>query len=375
MIGQQSGTTLRGRGFQRILLIKPSSLGDVIHALPVLDALRQGLPEARIDWLISTSLAPLLAGHPHINELVPFDRRRYGKMWRSPRALAGFVEFLRRLREARYDLVIDLQGLFRTGFFAWVTGAPVRVGLDPAREGASWFYTHQALSPGSDAHAVDRYCAVLDLLDLTREPSHCGLYLTEEDRSDAAAMLGQSGEDERRLVVVVPGARWETKIWPGQRFVEVIDELQQSGAARCMLLGGPDEQQLCRTIADSCTSSPLDLSGRTSLRQMSALLELADVVLCHDSGPMHVAVALGRPVVCIMGPTNPLRTGPYRRPESVVRLDLDCAPCYLKRLSQCPHGHRCMEELDAARVLTAVRRALRDRKPASLPADTPVVNR
>lgn len=353
-------TGLSQRSFEHILLIKPSSLGDVVHTLPVLHGLRRRYPNARIDWLISTSLAPLIEGHPDLNELVLFDRRRYGRMVYSPTAAADFVRFLGRLRAARYDLVIDLQGLFRTGFFTRASGSPVRIGFSDAREGGSWFYNHHLPSLGIDAHAVDRNYSVARLLGFEDVPIEFNIPLTNGDRASAEELLREVAcNNPKRLLAVVPGARWETKVWLPERFSATIDELQTDPGVRCVLLGGPDEAARCAQIATACRDTPLNLAGRTPLRIMAAVLAQADAVLCHDSGAMHVAVALNRPVVCLVGPTNPTRTGPYRRPGDVVRLDLDCAPCYLRKLSQCPYDHRCMKELETAVVVEAVRRSLR----------------
>ena len=355
-----SESDLRSREFQRILLVKPSSLGDVVHALPVLHGLRRRYPNARIDWLISSSLAPLLEGHPDLNELVLFDRRRYGRMAYSPMAAADFVRFIHRLRLTRYDLVIDLQGLFRTGFLTRAGGAPFRVGFANAREGAAHFYSHRLPSDDPDAHAVDRNYSVARLLGFEDVPIEFHIPLSDDNRGSAERLLRQAARSDReRLVAVVPGARWETKVWLPQRFAATIDELQTGHDVRCVLLGGPDETARCAQIADLCRNTPLNLAGQTSLRTLVAVLAKADAVLCHDSGAMHVAVALGRPVVCLVGPTNPSRTGPYRRPHDVVRLDLDCAPCYLRKLSQCRFDHRCMKELAVTPVVSAVRRVLR----------------
>jgi len=363
---------LQGQEFERILLIKPSSLGDVVHALPVLHGLRRRYPNARIDWLISSSLAPLLEGHPDLNELVLFDRRRFGRMAYSPAAAADFVRFIQRLRMRRYDLVIDLQGLFRTGFLTRTSGAPVRIGFAGAREGAPLFYNHRvrrtareqfgerlSVSENPEAHAVDRNYSVARLLGFEDVPIEFHIPLSENDRGSAERLLRQAEwRNEQRLVAVVSGARWETKVWLPQRFAATIDELQSGHDVRCVLLGGPDETARCAQIAAACRNAPINLAGQTSLRALVAVLAKADAVLCHDSGAMHVAVALDRPVVCLVGPTNPARTGPYRRPDAVVRLDLDCAPCYLRKLSHCRFDHRCMEELAVTPVVSAVRRAL-----------------
>lgn len=351
---------LAQRTFERILLIKPSSLGDVIHALPVLGGLRKRYPTARIDWLIGSPFASLLAEHPLIDALVEFDRKRFGRLWRSPAAALAFVRFIRRLRQPRYDLVVDLQGLFRTGFFAYTTGAKTRIGFGDARESAPRFYTHRLVGGSGNVHAVDRYLQVGDLLGFTPGPVRFALPLTDTDRTSAAALLrNQASRPDTRLVAIAPGARWETKCWLPERYARTIDALHDSDAdIACVLLGGPEETPRCAEITARCRTTPLDLTGQTSLRQLVALIERADLVICQDSATAHIAAALDRPLVCITGPTNPLRTGPYRRLPDVVWLEPECAPCYLRRLSQCPHDHRCMRDLTVEQVVAAARQAL-----------------
>ncbi len=351
---------LVARGFHRILLIKPSSLGDVIHALPVLHGLRHRYPDATIDWLISAPLAPVIEGLPQLSEVIRFDRRRYGKMAVSPRIAGEFVGFIQALRKRDYDLVIDLQGLFRTGFLSRASGAPVRIGFKDAREGAGFFYTHVLTSENPDIHAVRKNYLVADLLGFSEYPIGFRMPLSETDRVEADRLLGPADSQiHRRLIAVVPGARWETKVWPIERFAETINALHEEPANHCFLVGGPEDVDRCRALSSHCRRSPVDLSGRTSLRTLAAVVSRADVVVCQDSGVMHLAVALNRPLVCLIGPTNHLRTGPYNRGEDCVRLDLDCAPCYFRRLSQCPHDHRCMRELPSDLVIQAVGARLR----------------
>lgn len=345
--------------FQRILLVKPSSLGDVLHALPVLHGLRARYPQAMIEWLIGSSLAPLLEELDGVNGLVLFDRKRLARLGRSFRATGEFTRLIRRLRERRYDLVIDLQGLFRTGFLTRATGAPVRLGFANAREGARLFYTHLIPIDNPDQHAVDRNYLVSKWFGFEDVPIRFGLVSGAPARTAAAALLRAGGVGpETEVVGVVPGARWETKVWLPERFVETIDELQADGDVRCVLLGGSGEVELCDRIAEKCQTRPINLAGQTDLPMLAALVDRANVVLCHDSGVMHLAVALDRPLVCLVGPTNYRRTGPYRRSNDVVRLDLECSPCYLRKLAHCSHGHRCMTDLDSSRVVSAVRRSL-----------------
>ena len=382
---------LSQQAFERILLVKPSSLGDVIHALPVLHGLRTRYPQARIDWLVSNTFSSLLENHPDLTGIVSFDRQRFGRMIASPRAGVELVRFVRRLRATHYDLVVDLQGLFRTGFLTWATGAPVRIGFADAREGAAWFYNRHLPARTGDEHAVDRNYAVASMLGFADVPIRFSLIASDAARSGARRLLedaeaggegqpagtphaqtlsplpffrgrGQGeGVNGPMLIAVVPGARWETKVWPAERFTAVIDALYERGC-RCVLLGGADEVTLCHALAQTCRSSPLDLSGRSSLPVLAAVIEAVDGVLCQDSGVMHIAAALAKPLVCITGPTNPRRTGPYRRLEAVVRLDLPCSPCYLRKLSQCPHDHRCMRDLGTQTVIEAIQSAMADNR-------------
>ena len=265
------------------------------------------------------------------------------------------------LRRRRYELVIDLQGLFRTGFFAPASGAEVRIGFRDAREGAWMFYNHRMPPSEENVHAVDRNYQVARLLGFDDVPVSFHLPLSDEVKEDARKILHESGCRSRNtLVVVAPGTRWETKAWRPERFVETIDTLQyDDDALQFVLIGSSAESDICRCIAQHCRVEPINLAGCTDLKQLAALIGLADVVLCHDSAAMHIAVALNRPLVCLVGPTNPHRTGPYRRLEDVVRMDLSCSPCYFRRLSQCPHEHRCMTELQTETVVSAVKGTLK----------------
>ncbi len=354
-----SSTDLRHREFQRILLIKPSSLGDVIHALPVLHGLRTRYPQAHIAWLISRSFAPIIARHPELDELIVFDRNQFARLGRSPGATRAFFTFVRALRRRRFDLVVDLQGLFRSGFFARATGAPVRLGLREARELAWLAYTHRIPRGGPDVHAVERNYAVARWLGFEDVPVTMNLAISPAERADARTLLADAGVPAGRpFVAILPGARWETKRWLPQRFAALVEWVASESGVEAVLMGGPDERDACTQIMALATGWAANLAGQTSLRQLAAVIAEAAVVVCHDSGPMHIAAALQRPMVAISGPTNPSRTGPYRQVDAVLRRDLPCSPCYLRRLSQCPHAHECMQGIEADAVISRVARTL-----------------
>ncbi|UCF34417.1 MAG: lipopolysaccharide heptosyltransferase II [Phycisphaerales bacterium] len=351
---------LTTRSYERILLIKPSSLGDVVHALPVLHGLRTRYPEAQIDWLIAPPFAPLIEHHPDLSNVIVFDRHRFGRIGRNWAATRAFLRFLADLRRARYDLVIDLQGLFRSGFMSWASRAPTRIGFREARECAWAFYNRYIPPLGEDAHAIDRNYQTAEILGFADVPARFELAMGEAALQEADRLLAEAHQSaDRPLITLAPGARWETKRWPADKFAQLIGSIQSSLDADCLLIGSPDEGDIGDRVARFCEAPPANLIGGTTLPQMVAIVARSHVIVCHDSAVMHVAVALRRPLVCLTGPTSPRRTGPYQRPEDVLMLEIECSPCRHRRLTQCPHGHRCMQNLSVDAVVDAVRRRLR----------------
>jgi len=350
---------LSRRDFQRILIIKPSSFGDVIHALPVLSGLRREFPTAKISWLVSTSCAGLLEGHPALDDLIPFDRKRYGQIGRSLPVTAAFLEFVHALRARQFDLVLDLQGLFRSGFFSLASGAPVRVGFASARELAWIFYTHRVVIPDREMHAVDRNYLFARPLGFADVPITFDLPVRASARAVVEQMLAREGiAPGRPYLLIAPGTRWETKRWPADHFAAVARQAQLEHGLPIVLIGTSQEAEVARQVAASAGGRIVNLTGKTTLAEVIALVAGATFAVMHDSGPMHLATALGRPMVAIYGPTSPQRTGPYRRAEAIARLDLPCSPCYLKRLAECPHRHRCMHQLLPEVISAKVSQAL-----------------
>jgi heptosyltransferase-1 len=334
---------------RRILLIKPSAIGDVVHALPILALLRKRWPGAHIAWLVTPACAGLLDDHPMLNDVILFERRRFGRGWRSPKSAAGLVSFMRDLRREAFDLVIDLQGLLRSGWMTWQTRAPIRIGFANAREFAPLFYTHRVPIDSAEQHAIDRYLKIAATLGCETEPVEFPLHVTDEDRSAVTSMLPGVG----RYAVLLPGTNWTTKRWPVEKYAALVGPLRDRFGLTTVVAGSPDEAELGATVA-AAGSEAINLAGKTSLRQLVALIDRAELVIANDSGPMHIAVALQRPLVTLFGPTNPVRTGPYRRADAVLRLDLPCSPCYSRK---CSH-QSCLQWLEIEPVLTAAQRQL-----------------
>ncbi|HEY7090212.1 MAG TPA: lipopolysaccharide heptosyltransferase I [Tepidisphaeraceae bacterium] len=331
---------------RRILLIKPSALGDVVHTLPVLNLLRRRWPDANITWLIASAFAGLVEGHPQLSDVITFDRNRLAQSWYNPRAAVELLRFIRGLRLQPFDLVIDLQGLFRSGTLTALTRAPVRVGFSNARELAHLFYTHHVPIDTMDQHAIDRCLNVTEALGCGREPVEFHFVTGDGDRSHIDQLLNGVG----RYAVLLPGTNWLTKRWPIDKFASIVQPLRQQLGLSTIVAGGPDVVELAAQIP-----SAVNLAGKTTLRQLVALIERSQLVIANDSGPMHIAAALNKPLVTMFGPTNPLRTGPYRRLESVVRVDIPCSPCYSRK---CSHTS-CMRWISSEAVMAESAQQLR----------------
>lgn len=371
-------TGLRSREFSRILLIKPSALGDVVHTLPVLAKLRARYPQARIDWLITPENAEVVRYHPALSNVVLFARRDFSKRGHRWRAFLSFFDLLKQIRNARYDLVIDLHGQVRSAFFSLISGAPVRIGFDRpikrgltvstehdlrnipnhgwrgAREGSWLAYTHRIRIPTLDVHAIDRYLWVGGLLGFDANPPDLSIHLSAQTIEKVDRLLEENGvTDSQPLIVLVPGTIWETKHWTIEGFAGVARQFLQEGFA-VALAGTARDQQRCRQIA-AAAPGVANLCGKTTPADLAGLIGRAEVAVTNDSGSMHVAASLGKPMVSVFGPTNPVHIGPYERPESVVRVDLPCSPCNYRRLSQCPFDHACMKQVTSEIVVERVR--------------------
>jgi heptosyltransferase I len=371
---------LRTRPFARILLIKPSALGDVVHTLPVLVKLRARYPEARIDWLITPENADLVRHHPALSNVVLFRRNEYARFGRSWSATFGPFRLLSAIRRTRYDLVIDLHGQFRSAMLTLASGAPVRIGFDRpqhpvgaarsersseipghhgwsgAREGAWLAYTDRIPIPTLDVHAVDRYLWLAPMLGLDDRPTELAIHLPSEEAQRIDELLRSHGLGGKPIAVLVPGTIWETKHWHVEGFAQVGRHLLASGFS-VVIAGTSRDRPRSRAIVEVCPGA-VDLCGRTSVAGLVALIRRAAICVTNDSGSMHVAVAVETPVVSVFGPTNPVWIGPYGRPHAVVRADVSCSPCNLRRLRDCPHGHRCIREVTGRMAIERVEQVL-----------------
>ena len=318
--------------------------------MPVLHALRRKFPDAHIAWVVNPGLAGVLAGEPDLDEVIAFDRKRFGRIGRNMSVTREFVEFCRRLRRRRFDWTIDLQGLFRSGFLSCVSGAGLRAGFASVRE-LAWLFYNRRIPAGQD-HVIDRNIALAGGLGLDASADDFHLSVTAEARSAIEALLAEAGMAPGEFLAVCPGTRWANKLYPNRHWRVVIQELAER--TPIVLIGTPDECRLCAELAAAAPGRVLNLAGRTRLPELVATIASARALVCCDSAASLIAPAVGTPFVTLTGPTRPERTGPYGPLGEAVFADIPCIGC-LRR--SCPHA-ACMQLLEPSRVTAAAVTAL-----------------
>jgi len=330
---------------RRVLIVKPSALGDVVTALPVLRGLRRTFGrDVHVAWLVNTACAGLIAHDSDLDECVPFERHRLGKAWWNPAAAAALGRLLRRLRRRRYDWVLDLQGLLRSALLSWATRAPVRAGFADAREGARWFYTDKA-HVEADRHTVDRNVLLARELGIDARGQDMTLQVARS-AAEFAAAFAEAHRIDRRFVVCVPPTRWATKLYPVRHWRTVVGRLARS--VPVVIAGAPGDRALCAAVADGAPPGVVNAAGKTDVAQMVGLIAASAGVVCCDSAAKFIAPAVGVDVVTLVGPTRVERTGPYLRGRPIVA-DVPCQGCLRKA---CRHI-TCMESIDPEVVIAA----------------------
>lgn len=330
-------------GPRNICIIKPSALGDIVQAMPVIPTLREAFPNARISWVIKRELRDLLTGHPDLFEVIECPAAK----------LSAWLKFFSELRSRKFDLVLDLQGLFRTALMTVATGARLKAGLQTAREG-SRFSVHYLLQNTSRAvPATVRYHRIAEELGRDDVPETAHIPIPPEVEDAVSRCLSSDG---RMLVTIHAGAQWVTKRWPPEKFAEIALRVVNEWNARIVLVGVGSELPLTQVIERAIlqqrsSADVINLAGKTTLKELAGVLGRSDYVISNDSGPMHLGAAMGRPTLGIFTCTSPLRSGPPGSRNVLVSTSLPCAAGYHKI---CPMAglshHACFEETSVDRV-------------------------
>jgi len=329
----------------RVLIVLPGALGDVVRALPLLGRIRRARPDAYLAWAVEPPSAPVLAGHPWLDAVHVFER---------PRGVRALRPFLRRLRAERFDTALDLGRGAKSAWIAWASGARLRVGFARAdgREGGWLLATRRLPAQGTARAKLEQFLNFADALGLPPAPVEFGLAPTPAEAAEAAALLAGLGPP---LVAASLGSSWPSRYWFADRTAAVLRAVAERRGASAVLLGTAADASVARAVADGAGAAVRDLTGRTTLRQLLAVAARADVVFGPDSGALHLAAALGRPVVSLWGPTSARRSAPFGSEALAVEGAAPCRPCFLR---DCPIGRVCMQAIEVDAVRARVEEAL-----------------
>lgn len=338
-----------------ILIVKLSAIGDVVHALPFLELLRKRFPRARIDWVVEEASSQLVEGHAALSRVI-VSRRKYWqnnilKLNSLLNLLKQITHFINELRSCHYDLVIDLQGLLKSGILVGLSNGKRKIGMSGSREGASFFLNERPIPVSHEQHAIDRCLRVAEYLGCDASGWRGRIPVYEADRQSIDRILASGGVEKKPFVAINPMAKWQTKLWNPERFAVLADRIRDELGCEVVFTGSYSDRPVTRRIAQMMARPPLNLAGRTTLKELAYLYTRARLLITTDTGPMHVAVAMECPVVALFGPTAPWRTGPYGQGHRVIRADVGCSPCFKKR---CDHM-MCMSEIRVDEVFEGVR--------------------
>jgi heptosyltransferase-1 len=306
---------------KNILIIKPSSLGDIVLALPALSALRRNFPRARISWLVKPDFTAILEDNPDLDEIILFDRKLLGKVLYSPKAFAALISLIGRLRRSRFDAVFDFQGLFRTASLALLSGCPRRIGMAKPRERVHLFYTDKVAPPTGSIHVVDHYLEMVKCAGVTDVEVRFTLPVGPEAEKKVADLLNSHNVNRENYAVLVPSSAHPDKCWPREKFAALADMIAERFGMSIVTTGTISEKPICDEVRKMAKTAVVNLAGQTNIRELAAVLRSAKLVICNDTGPGHIAAALGIPMVMLFGRTNPARVAPYRRANCFVAVD------------------------------------------------------
>jgi len=343
----------------KVLVVKVSALGDIVHALPVIAHLHAVQPDISVDWLVESSFASLLQNQPLLRKVILLDTRG----WRRQGAMAavrGAWMVGRQLREEEYDVVLDLQGNSKTGLFTWLSGAPKRFGFDlhHAREWLNTLTTNYKVSIPPECHHISsRYLQIArDAFPGQTEIPLCGpLYVEAGAAQAVAAMLDEYGLTHGEFLVAHYGTTWETKLWPLDHWIELTRALVLEQGHQLVLTWGNDTERLAaERIADRCQGRAV-IWPRGTLQELVALLAAARLVVGADTGPVHIAAAVGTSTVSIFRVTDSQRNGPPGDGHIRLQASMDCSPCLRK---SCDQDRECGQSVTVASVNDAVEKLI-----------------
>ena len=353
-----------------ILIVKLSAIGDVIHTLPALNAIRAHYPGAHITWLVEAAAADLVIGHRALDRVLISKRKSWMRqLWGAGRreTLRAVRKFLHDLRDTRYDMIIDFQSLFKSGVLVWLAHGNRKIGFDKGMQHQehSYLFLNVRVPPvDMEVHALTRGLMLLNAIGIPTSNVVYDIPVSEADHASVEALMtGQHLSGNRPLVAINPVALWETKLWINDRFAELADRLVLEWDVDVVYTGGPGDRGVIDEILSMMKAPAANLAGWTTLKMLAALYQRSALLVTTDTGPMHLAAAIGTPVVALFGPTAPWRTGPLGDGHQVVRTAPACSPCFKRQCDE--HRCRCMSDISVQMVYNCLGQTLAKPLPAN----------
>jgi len=337
-----------------ILIVKLSAIGDVIHTLPSLSALRGLYPDAHITWVVEEAAADLVLNHPYLDAVLISQRKSWSKDFqrgRFRRPLEEMITFMKNLRQRPYDLVIDFHGLFKSSIIVFLSGGKRKLGYNSLQE-LSGLFLNEKIPEDMNKHAVERYLDFPRYLGAKIDSARFILPFNKEAETRAQILLGKYNLGDKIFIAINPIAYWETKLWSNEKFAHLADLINNKLQMKVVFTGS--EKEPIEKITSLMNTESINLGGQTTLLDLASLYKEARIVITTDSGPMHLAAAVETPVIALFGPTDPARTGPYGAGHTIIRTELPCSPCFLKKCST----KKCMEDVSPQQVFAAVEKKL-----------------
>ena len=328
---------------ERILLIRLSSLGDIVLTTPAIRAVRARFPDAYIAMLVAKQSAEILRENPHLNEIITFDRLAKNK------DTGEMLRVIRMLRERKFTLAIDLQRKFRTEMLMYFSGAAERIGKGR--------FCSVRVPEWGNQHATAHYFDLLHAAGILAEDQRLELFLSESERLDAVQRFDIAGVNAGELKVgFFPGAGWKLREWMPERFAAIGDKLVEHFNANVLIFGGQRETALVQTVANLMNARAIPFAGNLQIRQLAACIEKCDLFLTNDTGPMHIAAAVGTPTVSLFGPGNHIRFQPLGTLHQTIRRPVPCSPC--KQFTDKCKDNICMKGIGVDEVWESVSHTL-----------------
>lgn len=338
----------------RILIVKLSSIGDVVHTLPVIRTIRHNLPNSYIAWIVEDKAKEILEGNKDVDRIITINTKLWRKAFNSS-TIREILDVINTLRKERFDTAIDLQGLIKSGVISYLSWAKTRIGFDSenCRELLSILFTNKKVSPKKEeSHVVDKNLSLLKPFGFKEIKKEFFISHSLKDDKYINDFLLKNRINGKHIIAVNLGAGWKTKEWGIKNYAELCDRIVSEIGANIILTWGPGEENMVKDIMDLMAYRPL-IAPPTTLKQLVALLRRCELFIGGDTGPLHIAAALKIPTVAIYGPSDPLRNGPYGDNYFIIHKKIECSGCYKRSCDTI----ECMKMIPVDDVFSAVSKA------------------